>query len=78
MPVPLWSAFQALRMLPGYHMLLHAFTGAHAPVAPCPACLVPAGGILVELPLAAFFLKRLRGAYSDINDLPTLDPELHR
>jgi hypothetical protein len=52
-PVPLWSAFQALRMLPGYHMLLHAFTGAHAPVAPCPACLVPAGGILVELPLAA-------------------------
>jgi hypothetical protein len=51
------------------------------PMRPCSgvssSCLPPAG-ILVELPLAAFFLKRLRGAYSDINDLPTLDPELHR
>lgn len=35
-------------------------------------------GILVELPLAPFFLKKFRGAYCDINDLPTLDPELHR
>ncbi|PSC67747.1 E3 ubiquitin-ligase UPL6 [Micractinium conductrix] len=35
-------------------------------------------GILVELPLAPFFLKQLRGAACDINDLPTLDPELYR
>ena len=35
-------------------------------------------GILVELPLAPFFLKKFRGAYCDINDLPTLDPELAR
>ncbi|EFN56484.1 hypothetical protein CHLNCDRAFT_57693 [Chlorella variabilis] len=35
-------------------------------------------GILVELPLSPFFLKRFGGAYCDINDLPTLDPELHR
>ncbi len=35
-------------------------------------------GILVELPLAPFFLKRFGGAHSSINDLPTLDPELHR
>ncbi|KAL4444560.1 hypothetical protein ABPG77_002377 [Micractinium sp. CCAP 211/92] len=35
-------------------------------------------GILVELPLAPFFLKKFRGAYCDISDLPTLDPELHR
>ncbi|KAL4436604.1 hypothetical protein ABPG75_003743 [Micractinium tetrahymenae] len=35
-------------------------------------------GILVELPLAPFFLKKFRGAYCDINDLPTLDPELYR
>jgi ubiquitin-protein ligase E3 C len=35
-------------------------------------------GILVELPLAPFFLKKFRGAYCDINDLPTLDPQLHR
>jgi hypothetical protein len=28
-------------------------------------------------PLAEFFLKKFRGAYCDINDLPTLDPEVH-
>lgn len=38
----------------------------------------PPPGILVELPLAPFFLKKFRGAYCDINDLPTLDPELYR
>lgn len=32
----------------------------------------------MELPLAPFFLKKFRGAYCDINDLPTLDPELAR
>ena len=32
----------------------------------------------MELPLAPFFLKKFRGAYCDINDLPTLDPELYR
>lgn len=41
-------------------------------------CVVHPAGILVELPLAPFFLKKFRGAYCDINDLPTLDPELHR
>lgn len=28
--------------------------------------------------MAPFFLKKFRGAYCDINDLPTLDPELYR
>lgn len=47
---------------------------------PASRALVPPAptGILVELPLAPFFLKKFRGAYCDINDLPTLDPELHR
>lgn len=35
-------------------------------------------GILLELPLAKFFLKKMRGAYCDLNDLPSLDPELYR
>jgi ubiquitin-protein ligase E3 C len=35
-------------------------------------------GILVELPLAPFFLRRLRGGVCDIDDLPTLDPQLAR
>ncbi|GIL88261.1 hypothetical protein Vretimale_14138 [Volvox reticuliferus] len=34
--------------------------------------------ILLELPLAGFFLKKFRGARCDLNDLPTLDPELYR
>ncbi|GLC57434.1 hypothetical protein PLESTB_001224100 [Pleodorina starrii] len=33
--------------------------------------------ILLELPLAGFFLKKFRGAHCDLNDLPTLDPELY-
>ncbi|KAK9829627.1 hypothetical protein WJX72_006957 [[Myrmecia] bisecta] len=35
-------------------------------------------GILIELPLAGFFLKKFRNAYCDVNDLPTLDAELYR
>jgi hypothetical protein len=35
-------------------------------------------GIIVELPLAAFFLKKLRGGSSDLNDLPSLDRQLYR
>ncbi len=36
-------------------------------------------GILLELPLAGFFLKKFRaGAWCDVNDLPTLDAELYR
>lgn len=35
-------------------------------------------GILIELPLAGFFLKKMRNPHSDINDLVTLDPELYR
>eukprot|EP00892_Ulva_mutabilis_P006745 jgi/Ulvmu1/4442/UM002_0167.1 len=34
-------------------------------------------GIIVELPLAAFFLKKLRGGSSDLNDLPSLDRQLY-
>lgn len=35
-------------------------------------------GILLELPLAAFFLKKMRGGVCDINDLPSLDPEVYK
>jgi ubiquitin-protein ligase E3 C len=35
-------------------------------------------GILIELPLAPFFLKKVRGAPCDVDDLPTLDPQLAR
>ena len=36
-------------------------------------------GILLELPLAPFFLKKVRGnALCDVDDLPTLDPQLAR
>lgn len=38
----------------------------------------PCVGILVELPLAGFFLKKFRGMYCDIGDLPTLDPQLYK
>ena len=34
------------------------------------------GGILVELPLAGFFLNRLLGRANTLNDLPSLDPQL--
>jgi hypothetical protein len=35
-------------------------------------------GILLELPLAAFLLKKMRGGLCDVNDLPSLDPEVYR
>lgn len=35
-------------------------------------------GILLELPLANFFLKKFRSSFCDINDLPSLDPEMYR
>ncbi|WIA32325.1 hypothetical protein OEZ86_003165 [Tetradesmus obliquus] len=35
-------------------------------------------GVLLELPLAAFFLKKMRGGVCDINDLPSLDPEVYK
>ena len=34
-------------------------------------------GILVELPLAGFFLNRLLGRTNTINDMPSLDPQLY-
>ena len=34
-------------------------------------------GILLELPLAAFFVKKLLGRACDVNDLPSLDPQLY-
>ncbi|KAF5833519.1 hypothetical protein DUNSADRAFT_10170 [Dunaliella salina] len=34
-------------------------------------------GILLELPLARFFLKKFRGGTCDLNDLPSLDDELY-
>jgi hypothetical protein len=39
-------------------------------------CIVQ--GILLELPLAGFFLKKLLRRGCDLNDLPSLDAELHR
>jgi len=35
-------------------------------------------GILVELPLAPFFLAKLLGKYNYVNDLVSLDPQLHK
>lgn len=35
-------------------------------------------GVIVELPLAPFFLKQLLRRGSDVNDLATLDSELYR
>ena len=35
-------------------------------------------GIIVELPLALFFLKQLLRRGTDVNDLATLDSELYR
>jgi ubiquitin-protein ligase E3 C len=34
-------------------------------------------GIIIEIPLAGFFLKKVRGNRCDLNDLPSLDSELH-
>ena len=34
-------------------------------------------GILLELPLAGFFVKKLLGRACDVNDLPSLDPQLY-
>ena len=34
-------------------------------------------GILVELPLANFFLKKFQGLTCDFHDLPSLDPEVY-
>ena len=33
-------------------------------------------GFLLDLPLASFFLKKIRGASSGVDDLPSLDPEM--
>lgn len=35
-------------------------------------------GILLELPLAGFFLKKFSGCAADLGDLASLDPEVHR
>lgn len=35
-------------------------------------------GMLLELPLADFFLKKMRGGVCDINDMPSLDPEVYK
>ncbi len=35
-------------------------------------------GILLEVPLAGFFLKKLLRRGCDLNDLPSLDAELYR
>ena len=35
-------------------------------------------GILLEVPLASFFLKKLLLRGCDLNDLPSLDAELYR
>ncbi|KAK9821279.1 hypothetical protein WJX74_008357 [Apatococcus lobatus] len=35
-------------------------------------------GILIDVPLAGFFLKKFRTTLCDVNDLPTLDGELYR
>lgn len=35
-------------------------------------------GILVELPLANFFLSKILGKYNLVNDLIFLDPQLHK
>lgn len=35
-------------------------------------------GMLVELPFAPFFLSKLLGQQSFLNDLASLDPDLHR
>lgn len=35
-------------------------------------------GILLDVPLAPFFLAKVLGTTNTVNDLPALDPELHR
>ena len=35
-------------------------------------------GLAVDVPFAYFFLSRLLGRYSSVNELPSLDEELHR
>jgi hypothetical protein len=35
-------------------------------------------GVLLELPLAGFFLKKFSGQRCDLCDLASLDPEVHR
>jgi ubiquitin-protein ligase E3 C len=35
-------------------------------------------GVLLELPLAGFFLRALRGARPGLHDLPSLDAQLYR
>ena len=44
----------------------------------CVPTRLAAQGILLELPLASFFLKKLLARGCDLNDLPTLDAELYR
>lgn len=71
---------QNLTHAPRTHPSIHKHPGGAAvsdPPHPIAHTCHPTG-ILVELPLAPFFLKKFRGAYCDISDLPTLDPELAR
>lgn len=35
-------------------------------------------GILLDVPLAPFFLAKVLGTTNTVNDLPALDPQLHR
>lgn len=35
-------------------------------------------GVLLELPLAGFFLKKFSGKLCDLGDLASLDPDVHR
>lgn len=35
-------------------------------------------GVLVDLPLAGFFLSKLLSRHNYVDDLPSLDPELYR
>ena len=65
---------------------LYPNPAAHATVHDAPAALRFLGamlgkamyeGIIIDIPLAGFFLKKVRGNRCDVNDLPSLDRQLH-